>query len=503
MSDGLRVVRGGTTKVISEDEAFGIRGVVIDQPANLRRSPAPLAMRKVQGLYALAELPQEALRPAAITKIYVDLFNRTGNASDANTGLTKASPLLTMVAARAKITADGFQVILIGPMVDTIYRETANAIYIGFSHSIVCEGPGRILFCRTGSTAVPTWTAVGGKPGVFSTPIAAAADAATMVDTNDRIDMAAKIKVPVGGTTSDQERWRTLVRQVSPCYFVPTKVASVDAVAATPGAWFYDAAAQLLYYQARDCRNLVGDQKVQPLSTGVYWRASNGIGKITHFAGFDILGGSPPIYGNPAVDTNISALLILENIGIQASASNGGSTSALAISGPLRVIAYRVAAWNSWGDLFSYSSINGVGTGAAIDDASPTVIEIECVGSGGGMNGSTGPSDNVFTSHVSSDVQSYNCVAIESSDRPVADVHKARRAWYGGYIGAPADIGGVSLSNYGMADQVVVLIDGAQFAPPAPGTPNIKVEGQAQLTMRNVSPLVTVDAAATSTIVRA
>lgn len=93
-------------------------------------------------------------------------------------------------------------------------------------------------------------------------------------------------------------------------------------------------------------------------------------------------------------------------------------------------------------------------------------------------------------------------MAIESSDRPVADINKARRAWYGGYIGAPADTGGASLCNFGMADRAESLIDGAQFAPAAPGTPNIKLEGQARLTMRNISPLVTVEAAATATIIR-
>lgn len=460
-------------------------------PDILRRTPATLDVRRALSKYALGTLPQDALKPARVRTFYVDLDNVTGFANDNNTGLTKAGALLTLPAARAKLTADSDAIIIFGVKQDRIVRETANWATPNVSFSIINESPARVIFARTGSSTAPTWTAVSGQPGVYSTPIATVADAANIIDTANRVDMAARVRVPVGGTTADQQRWQDAVRRTPAAYHAPIRVASIAAVAALPGSWFYDSAGQLLYVQAIDGRNLVGDTKMQPLSTGVYTRASNGNAKTVYYYGLDFAGGSPPIFVNPAVDTNPNCLLIAEYCSWQCSASAGGSTSAFAINGPYKVIQYRCATWFSWADGFSYTSLLGIGTGTNIDDPSPTVFEIECAAGGGGTTGSTGPSDNDFTAHVSTDVASINCVAVGSSDRPVAYVHKVRSLWVGGYIGAPIDTGGASLSNHGTADLVQAYIIGTQFAPPQPGTPNVLAEGSAQVTLIGVHPDVT------------
>ncbi len=472
--------------------------VALAQPAPVRKLPVPIAVTRAAYLYSLAADPLNPLLPATTTTLHVDPTNRTGRASDANPGTSRASPLLTIAAARAKVNADGFCIRIFGLTQDTVIRETAGWGALAWTHQIINESwPNRALLCRTASADAPAWTATANNPGVFEIAANAAGDVASIVDFANRVDMAARVQVPVGGTTADRERWRTIVNRCGGAFQRPVQVASLAAVLATPGSVFYDAAAKKLYVQAIDSRNLVGDQKMQPLSTGVYGRGpGNAANKLAYLKGLDFFGGSPGLYFNTGGFAG--GLLITDTCTMQASANQGGVTNGASAVGAGTIIHYRSAFWFNWFDGSGYSS----GLGNNFNDPTPAVLELECAFGGNGTVGATDPSSNGSTAHNSGDVVTHNCVIVDSSDRPMADVHNVRRWVIGSYIGAPIGTDGVSLANLGVADLVIIMLDGVQFGPAQPGKYHIRAEGTSQVHYRNLSPLVTFDPTAPGLFVR-
>lgn len=472
--------------------------VPVPQPAQVRATPVPLAVTRSALLYSLAVDPLTPLLPAVTKELHVDPSNRTGNASDANPGTSRAAPLLTIPAARAKVNADGCAIRIFGLTGDFIVRETAPWPALAFTHQIVNESwPNRLLLCRTASAAPPAWAATSNYPGVYEIAANAATDVASIVDFANKVDMAARVQVPVGGTVADRDRWRAAVARCGGAFHRPVQVASLAAVAVTPGSTFYDAAAKKLYVQAIDSRNLVGDTRMQPLSNGVFGRGpANAANKLLYLKCLDFFGGSPGLYFN----TNgfAGGLMITDTCTMQASANQGGVTNGSSAVGAGAVIHYRAGFWFNWTDGSGYSS----GLGTNFNDPTPTALELECAFGGNGMTGSTDPSSNASTSHNAGDIVTHNCVIVDSSDRPLADVHNSRRWVIGGYVGAPVGNDGASLANYGIADQVIAMLDGVQFGPAQPGKYHLRAENAAQLLYRNLSPLVTFDPTSNGQFVR-
>lgn len=406
-------------------------------------------------------------------RLYVDLTNVTGNASDSNAGTSQAAPLLNYAAARGKATT-GTQIECFGHKADVIVKETAswtapNANY----RSINRELPFRVSLLRVASTTAPTWAATSGQPGVYETTISAA-DASSLIDMSIKVDMAARVQVPVGGTVYDQARYQAQVRAGPPAWQVPVLVASITAVAAQPGSRYHDGTK--LYVQAADSRNLVGDTKMLPLAGGVFGRTTAGVNdRLQQWDGFDWIGGSVPMFVSTNSNTVTGCHFGFKRCSVQASAAgqNGGFQ---VVGGNMRVTLDQCAAWFNWNDGFNYHSASAdMTTGAQ-------VLEVGCLGGGNGTTGSTAVSDNDSTAHEACDVITVNPVFIGSSDRVVADINNARRWMLGGYVGAPVDSTGISLANVATADTAQIIAAGTQFGPAGTNAVGLRAEGSSSIT---------------------
>lgn len=455
----------------------GIGAGQLQQPTGLRWVPANVSLSSSTSGYSYAG---EVTGPAiiwGIVRLFVDPTNATGAASDAAAGTVQAAPLLTYSAARAKTTTAGTEIVIFGHKQDIVLKETATWTAVTVNYRTINREPFRVSLLRVGDVNAPTWAATSGQPGVYETTITAV-NANNVIDMANKVDMAVRVQVPVDGTVADQARHQATVRNAPPAWHAPVLVASIAAVAAAPGSRYHDGTK--LYVQAIDSRNLVGDLKMLPLANGTYGRSAAGFANVTQwFRGLDWIGGDTPFFLSSGNNTIAGVHIIFENCSFQ----GGGPAGAggLAVSAVARVTLIRCAAWFNYHDGFNYhSSGNDPLFG-------PNVAEIECVAGGNGTTGSVGPSENDSTAHERANVVSQNCVFLGSRDRTVADINFAQRWIIGGYIGAPINSDGVSLANYGTANDVLAYVDGVQFAPAGANAGNIRAEQNAVVQTRNTS----------------
>ena len=172
---------------------------------------------------------------------YVDPIN--GN--DANAGLSAGNALQKLSTALAK--ADVEQIIISGLTADYIalgafgWNNTTN------------QARSISIINRTGyRSAFPTWTVNGTYATVYQVT------AAAPVNVTDLKTKETPSCVEAQGVT------RSLTN-VPATFKTLVKVASVAAVAALPGSWYHDGT--VLYVQAHDARNLVGDLFMAPTSS--------------------------------------------------------------------------------------------------------------------------------------------------------------------------------------------------------------------------------------------
>ncbi len=455
------------------------------QPAALRWVPPNVNFLSSTSGYSYAGEITGPVVVWGIVRYFVDLTNATGLADDAKAGTSQGAPLLTYSAARAKTNAGGVagtEIVIFGHKQDVIVKELASWTAVTVNYRTVNrELPNRVSLLRVASANAPTWSATAGQPGVYECTISAA-DAASLIDMSNKVDMAARVQIPVGGTAADQARHQRTVLGTPPAWHVPPVVASIAAVGATPGSRYHDGAK--LYVQAIDSRNLIGDQKMLPLAGGVFGRSAAGFSdRVQWWRGIDWIGGTVPFFANTGSDTNFGCHFIFESCSMQA--SGPGGSGGLQVTGVCRITFSKSAAWFNYADGTNYHAF------VALSDAGPFVVEVDSAFGGNGTTGSTAGSDNDSTAHERTDVVSQNCVYLGSSDRVIADINNARRWLIGGYVGTPVDGTGISLAGVATADNAQIFIEGTQFAPPGPNAAAVRADGASSIGMRSVSPALT------------
>jgi hypothetical protein len=290
-------------------------------------------------------------------------------------------------------------------------------------------------------------------------------------------------------------------------------VASIAAVAALAGSWFYDGTT--LYVRPHDDRSLIGDTNILPTINTNNGRFTPTADNLTIYVeGVDFVGGSRAFVvttatitatggaaGQAVINTSSTAGVVVgqtvqgagvpsgtkvasfvantsitlsNNLTTNASGTyslvfngiafahkncsfQGGGTQngGLAILTYVTVYGYRSAAWDNYLDGFNYHSAAQDGT---LDKLSPNAIEIECAAAGNGTTGSAGTSDNATTAHDGCSVIRINCVYIDSSDRPMADVNYAHSWNLGCHVGQALTAGSAE-ENIVAAHNVQMWLD--------------------------------------------
>lgn len=465
------------------------RGVpqAMTPPAALRWSPASTTLFMSSTGYGYAPEPTGPFY-VTVAKLYVDLQNVTGAASDNNAGTSQAAPLATLVAARAKIAANGTDIICFGHKSDVVLKETASWVAPNFDYRCINAAlPYRITQVRVANVIAPMWVATMGQPGVYQTLISAA-DVSSMVDLANKVDLAALVQVPVNGTALDQAHYRAKVNAAPASYHVPTLVGSIAAVAATPGTRYYDAGTGTVFVQAIDSRNLANDAgKMLALAGGVYGRSVVAAGRTQEWEGFDWIGGTVPFFVSTGNNTTNGVRVRFKNCSFQASAAtqNGG----LQVSGVPFVTIQRCTITFNYNDGGNYHNAGNVQ-----GDPSVMVLEVDSVFGFNGTTGSVGPSENDSTLHERCTAVSQGCVYLGSRDRVVADIDEANRWMIGCYIGSPRQSTGVSLASLGLGGSAIVWLDGCHFAPALNGV-HIRAEQTTAVYYRNMGPMAQITTA--------
>ena len=321
---------------------------------------------------------------------------------------TSALPLIGVYQAFQKPDVDQVIIQLAGPV-------AANGAYIywgGYGWqgqiptdrpmSIIPDAGGRVIMVPTGGFGPPTWTKTSGLTNTYQTNVSGGTNLQ-----NGPVDL----KYLDGN---------------GDLLIVGNKQTSTANVDATPNSYYYDGSA-ILYVQANDSRNLVGDvymTNAYPGTNGTF--TSSTASTVLWLKNIDFVGGlqsfalnqsAKPI-GNPP---NFYAL----NCTFQAS----GFVEALYVGGYYNVFLQNCRATNSWSDGFGWHAQNG--------SLGPNGFECNC-STGFCGRGNSG-SDQASSQHDGAHCITLNPSYTGSANQTINDILAAQRWILGGEIKAPAE----------------------------------------------------------------
>jgi len=320
-------------------------------------------------------------------------------------------PVKSLSVALAKVEASPYQI--------QIINLTADFIAAGsFGWNNTQPTNDFSVLNRTGFRFIsaqgtrPTWVQNGTFPVVYQVTIAASSaagvtdvsvsSAVTYTDANGALQTA----------TNLPRRFRTLRR-----------VASIAAVAATPGTSFHDGT--VLYVQAHDSRDLIGSQTMcmtNLVNNGRFPIAA--ADRIGYAENIDFVGGAIGFLMQPTASATRGLRMTLSGCSFQGAGSSNGFTIR---AGSSFSSLYRCGAYDNNFDGFNYTGTFVIDSTTGVLN-SPSCLEYECLAIGNGTTGSTNSSDNASTAHEFTNIIRLGCVYVDSDDAALVDIDSVH-AW--------------------------------------------------------------------------
>lgn len=444
--------------------AYSAGDKYMSQRKPTRVRPPTLAMNTALGALAVSisrygaaydhNFDPSAQIPAGTKTYYVDPVG--GN--DANAGTTRAAALQYLSTALRKTDVD--QIRIINLTSNYVARCTGNgaATQAGWNNvssasvglslrsiSVIVEGPYRYISACAIATTPATYTKTAGRTYVYE-----ATGQAYGV-----IDVSAYRTVSWAAGASPPAFAATIIANAPKRYYTLVNVASVAAVDATPGSWYYDSGTGKTYVRLYDDRDLTDAAVANTTilatnqSNGRWSAAANNLS--LYVEGIDFVGGSRAFITS-MVSTVTGSKITMVNCSFQGAATVNG----LNIQSFTKTYVYRCSAFDCWNDGFNYHSQESDGTTLG---TSPTVLEMECVAAGNGSTGSTGTSDNASTSHDDCRIIRVNGVYPDSNDRPVADTNYSQ-TWNLGVISGQATTQAAGKETFACLSNATMHLDG-------------------------------------------
>jgi hypothetical protein len=405
----------------------------IPAPAGFRWQSPPLNLaRTTAGI--VTDFNPLSLITTPVKIYYVNPL--TGN--DGNAGTTSGTALQKLGTALAKSDVDQIQIVGLTANYLALGTFGWNNVQPTRSVSVLNRTGFRFISTPTGTSSTPlTWTVNGTYPVVYQTTVSSANSASVVDMKTSSIPTYVNAAGVTVSLTAVPRRYQTL-----------NKVASIAAVAATPGTWYNDGT--VTYVQTFDSRNIIGDNTILTLNSSNNGRYPSVVGCTIYVEGIDFVGGSNGFFATIA--SLISGTSLYFN---NCSFQGAGVNNALAVVGPLTVISVNCGAYDCALDGFNYHSAEADGTTAG---TSPSFIEIGCCSVGCGLTGAVDASNNATTCHDYVTGIRVNGAYINSADRVMADVAFAMTWNLGCFVG-PSAFGGVGGENISAQDSAQVWLD--------------------------------------------
>lgn len=396
---------------------------IVSPPANFAARWTPPFRIYQSGRSYSTDFGIASVKPSIATQYFIDPQNVSTCASDSNDGLQRTcggagvGPLLSASACIDNAPAGatiGCKVINLTS--DFIARGSLGWNNTQSTKNLVFEVEGSFRFISAGTTATTalTFTKTVGQTIVYE--VAFAASGTSVGDISSKTFLTNPATGAATGTP--------------PVYFANNKVASIAAVNATPGTWFLDTTAHILYVSTFDSR--APDNSIIVSGSANNGRMGTTNGLTIWVSGVDFVGGTTAFLALTGGAAN-TAILAFSGCSFQ----NTSAGNALSISGIITAYIYFSGAYYSFADGFNYHSFNGDGTTSG---TSPFVFEWQSASIGAGTTGSAGGSDNASTSHDFDSIVRLNNVYINSDDRTVADTNSSFTWNLGLYVGQPITV---------------------------------------------------------------
>lgn len=389
----------------------GAGALPIPVPSGLRLS-SPAVIPLIRGSSYSTAFDIKSLIPAATQIAYLDPINGVDAFAILN---DPTHPYKNLSGGTGAFSSAANQIQVINLTQDFVGRvnQSWQNTQAARSLSFINRTGFRYISTTSSSSVAHTWTVNGSFGNVFQSTIAAAGVKNVM-------------DFKPSSATVPQRADGVQLTNVPKIRGVVTNVASIAAVSALAGSWFYDGA--ILYVRAIDDRSLIGDPWMVAGASVNNGRFPTTLNNITLYAeGIDFCLGSPFFMSFASSVTG--CVFAHNNCSLQ---GGSGVANGLSVASFSTVYGYRSLAAYNFADGFNYHSFESDGI---TQGTSPTFYQNECVTIGNGTTGSSGTSDNGTTCHDFCNGQELNDTNINSDDRVVAITNSGQLWMLGTYVG--------------------------------------------------------------------